>query len=165
MGHYEVQRRRFSGRDVVGKAPRASGWKQERGFEAAWCFEGEIEKRVADGLETGERARGIDRGEPVAPIIEGGSGERVDQRLLVGIVPVERHRRQPDILGQAAHRQALDPVAVEAILCGGEDAVFRDHVYDVYAIEWRRKTLLWSARPLTPPLSRRGEREEKKRAI
>src|SRR5262249_41672220 len=86
------------------------------------------------------------------PFAERVENQRVDQRLLVFVVPVDRHGRDTRRLGDVAHGQAFDALAVESGLCRGQNPVFRLHVYSVdsRATDFKDSTFARPNREIAP---------------
>ena len=87
--------------------------------------------RFADSAEPVERRLFGDRGHDIRPFAQRIQHQGVDQRLLVFVVAVDRHRGDADLLGDVAHRKPIRTVPVESRPRGGQDLLFRIHVYSV----------------------------------
>src|SRR5690606_36004502 len=80
-------------------------------------------------------AAGLARGPVVGDLAEAVVADALEQRFAVGEVAVDRHRRDADRFGHAAHAHRVRSLALEQPTGGGEDApggVVAIHVYTVY---------------------------------
>ena len=139
---------REQGEDVFERAQGARGAQRER------CGQGPGDQQ-RHHVRVGQRQRAIVAGDgaqlagPVGvgrvdlELGEHDLGDAIQQRGLVGRVPVENHRVPVQGAGEAAHGQAFGPVAVDDLQRGGQHHVAGDLAVPVRvsvldgAVGWR----------------------------
>ena len=119
------------GEDVFERAQGTRGTQRER------CGQGPGDQQ-RHHVRVGQRQRAVVAGDgaqlagPVGvggvdlELGEHGLGDAVQQRCLVGGVPVKNHRVPVQSAGEAAHGQAFGPVAVDDLQRGGQHHVAGD---------------------------------------
>ena len=139
---------REQGEDVFERAQGARGPQRER------CGQGSGDQQWHH-VRVGQRQRAVVAGDgaqlagPVGvgrvdlELGEHGLGDAVKQRCLVGRVAVKNHRVPIQGAGEAAHGQAVGPVAVDDLKRGGQHHLAGDLAVPAYvsildgAVGWR----------------------------
>src|SRR6185437_8254853 len=72
--------------------------------------------------------------QPSDQIVEPLGGDRIQKRLPVGVVAIDRHSRDSDGLGDSTHADRLNPTVLQYASGCDQDLLVsrRSHVYTVY---------------------------------
>jgi hypothetical protein len=135
FGH-EIGGGRAAGFEVTRILARAFALAEEHELEEPWVLQGMVEIDVENLRQAffyiaGEaRRRELDRQFVEALVCQG-----VQERRAVRVVPIDRHRRDANGIGDLTHGDGIGTFLVQETACGDGDLLgggTRWHVYSVY---------------------------------